>query len=142
MQVPKVGVAVFVVRGESVLVGRRRSSIGHATFALPGGHLEFGESWEECAAREVLEETGMSIHNIEFATVTNNVMVKEELRPSHYVIIFMRAELSDLSQHPQTLEPDKCDGWEWVEWGSLPTPMFKPLQALVDTGFSPFKIQS
>lgn len=40
--VPRVGVCVFLVKGKTVLLGRRRSSIGHSTFALPGGHLEFG----------------------------------------------------------------------------------------------------
>ena len=40
--VPRVGVCVFLVKGKTVLLGRRRSSIGDSTFALPGGHLEFG----------------------------------------------------------------------------------------------------
>lgn len=41
--VPKVGVAVFLLKGKAVLLGKRRSSTGHGTFALPGGHLEFGQ---------------------------------------------------------------------------------------------------
>lgn len=44
LPVPKVGVAVFILKGKTVLLGRRRSSFGHNTFALPGGHLEFGQS--------------------------------------------------------------------------------------------------
>ena len=41
---PKVGVAVFLLKeGRKVLLGRRLSSIGYNTFALPGGHLEFGQ---------------------------------------------------------------------------------------------------
>lgn len=40
---PRVGVVVFVLRGKSVLLGQRRSSIGDSTYALPGGHLEFGQ---------------------------------------------------------------------------------------------------
>jgi len=100
-------------------------------------HICAGETWEECAAREVMEETGLSIYNIQFAAVNNNIM-KEEFRPSHYVAMFMRAELSDPVQQPQNLEPEKCDGWEWVEWSLLPTPLFKPLQALVETGYTPF----
>lgn len=39
---PFVGVAVFVLKGNKVLMGRRLSAVGHNTFALPGGHLEFG----------------------------------------------------------------------------------------------------
>lgn len=43
--VPKVGVGVLVVKGSQVLIGKRRSSIGDGTFALPGGHLDFGMSF-------------------------------------------------------------------------------------------------
>eukprot|EP00250_Pteridium_aquilinum_P001295 c11505_g1_i1 orf=465-926(-) len=136
-----VGVGVLLVKegggaadGRLVLAGRRRSSFGDSKFALPGGHLEFGESWEECAAREVLEETGLVIHKIQFAGVTNSVL-PNEIRPFHYVIIYMQAELLDPSQEPQNCEPEKCDGWEWVEWPSVPQPVFEPLQDFIDSGY-------
>jgi 8-oxo-dGTP diphosphatase len=129
---PKVGVGVLVCRGSRVLVGRRRSSSGHGTFALPGGHLEFGESWEGCAAREVKEETGLSIQNIKFASVVNSIMQNEN-QSSHYVTIFMHAELCNPIDEPQNLEPDKCDGWEWVDWPNIPRPIFQPLQSLIES---------
>ncbi|PON87940.1 NUDIX hydrolase domain-like, partial [Trema orientale] len=40
--VPRVAVVVFLLRGKTVLLGKRRSSIVQSTFAFPGGHLEFG----------------------------------------------------------------------------------------------------
>ncbi|KAF8399195.1 hypothetical protein HHK36_015060 [Tetracentron sinense] len=135
--VPRVGVVVFVIKENTVLLGKRRSSIGDSTFAAPGGHLEFGESWEECAARELKEETGLDIDNIEFLTVTNNILL-EEAKPSHYVTIFMRTIMADPCQIPQTLEPNKCDGWDWYHWNDLPKPLFRPLETLVLSGFNPF----
>jgi 8-oxo-dGTP diphosphatase len=41
---PRVAVVVFLLKDRSILLGRRRSSVGDATFALPGGNLEFGIS--------------------------------------------------------------------------------------------------
>ncbi|KAK4260901.1 hypothetical protein QN277_003962 [Acacia crassicarpa] len=135
--VPRVGVAVFLTKGGSVLFGRRLSTVGNSTFALPGGHLEFGESFEECAIREVKEETGMKITKTEFLTVTNWVL-PEGPKPGHYVIIFMRAEPANAEEEPKNMEPNKCEGWDWYEWENLPKPLFEPLQKLVDEGFKPF----
>ncbi|KAK6931437.1 NUDIX hydrolase domain [Dillenia turbinata] len=111
---PRVAVVIFLLKGNAVLLGRRLSSVGDSTFALPGGHLEFGESFEECAAREVKEETGLDIEKIEYLTVTNNVF-KDEPKPCHYVTIFTRSVLADPNQVPQNLEPNKCGGWDCFE---------------------------
>ncbi|CAL5396513.1 unnamed protein product [Camellia sinensis] len=71
--VPQVVVPVFLIKGNKLLLGRRLTPIGRDSYFPPGGHHELGESFEECAAREVKEETGLDIHNIEFLTVTNNI---------------------------------------------------------------------
>jgi 8-oxo-dGTP pyrophosphatase MutT (NUDIX family) len=55
------------------------------TMQLPGGHLEYGESFAETAAREVLEETGLEVGNIKFLTATNDVFGEGK----HYVTIFV-----------------------------------------------------
>lgn len=98
-----------------------------------------GESFEECAVRELKEETGLDIEKIEFLTVTNSVFL-ENPRPSHYVVIFLRAALADPLQEPQNLEPDKCHGWDWYDWNNLPQPLFWPLEKMVQSGFNPFPI--
>ena len=48
--------------------------------ALPGGHLEMMESWEQCATREVEEETGLKVHDVKFLHVTNDPMPLEQKR--------------------------------------------------------------
>ncbi|XP_010551317.1 PREDICTED: nudix hydrolase 1 [Tarenaya hassleriana] len=139
METPRVGVGVFVVKERSVLLGRRRSSIGNSTFALPGGHLEFGESFEECGAREVKEETGLELEKekMELLTVTNNVF-RDPPEPRHYVVVFLRSAVADPNQSPENTEPEKCDGWDWYRWDDLPSPLFPPLQEMVNNGFDPF----
>ncbi|KAE9395847.1 hypothetical protein BT96DRAFT_1021756 [Gymnopus androsaceus JB14] len=84
---PKVGVGVFVLNREGRFVlGKRKGSHGQGTWALPGGHLEAGESFEACAAREVLEETNITIKNVRFLTATNDVMAAEG---KHYVTVWV-----------------------------------------------------
>lgn len=132
MSNPRVGVAVIVVREGRVLLGQRLGAHGEGTWALPGGHLEFGETIEGCAGRELAEETGLAAHAFTPGPFTNNVLASEEL---HYVTLFMLAR--DAVGEPQRLEPEKCAGWDWFAWSTLPTPLFAPLASLQRSGFVP-----
>ena len=61
---PKVGLAVFVIKNSKFVMMLRQGAHGAGNWGLPGGHLEFGETWEQCAKRETIEETGLAIKNI------------------------------------------------------------------------------
>lgn len=123
---PLVGVGVLIIRDGRVLLGKRRNAHGEGDWSPPGGHLEFGETPEECAAREAREETGLDIANVRLAGVTNSIFTEEN---KHYVTLFLVAECS--TGTPELLEPDKCEGWDWYDWESLPTPLFLPLRTLL-----------
>jgi 8-oxo-dGTP diphosphatase len=118
-QVPRVGVGVLLVKnGDEILVGKRKGSHGSGFYALPGGHLEFGETWEQCAVREAEEETGIRLKesSVTFATVNNNVMTEEN---KHYITIFMRADVPPETQGAN-MEPHKCETWLWVCFPNSP----------------------
>jgi len=101
MDRPKVGMGVLVLKNDRVLFGKRKSSHVTGTWHPPGGHLEFGESLENCAKREVREETGIKIKNIRFATATNDIFEEEG---KHYITLYMVADWE--SGEPQA-EMDK-----------------------------------
>jgi 8-oxo-dGTP diphosphatase len=129
--VPRVGVGVLVIESGRILLGKRRGSHGAGTWSAPGGHLEFGESVEACALREVLEETNLIIKNLRFGPFTNNVFETEK---KHYVTVFVIA--TPASGTLTNREPQKCEGWAWFPWSSLPEPLFAPLITLRDQGFA------
>jgi ADP-ribose pyrophosphatase YjhB (NUDIX family) len=52
---------VLVPVDEGLLLVRRNIEPHKGKLALPGGYIELGESWQEAGAREVLEETGITI---------------------------------------------------------------------------------
>ncbi len=131
---PKVGLGVAVIKDGKVLLEKRKNYHGDGSWCFPGGHLEFGETWEECAKRETREEAGIEIKNLRFGTVTNDIFSKEN---KHYITIIMIAEYD--SGEVQIMEPEKNEKWDWFEWDKLPSPLFIPLQNLIKQGFDPLK---
>lgn len=127
---PLIGVAVIVTKAGSVLLGKRKGAHGAGTWAFPGGHLEYGESVEECARREVIEECGIQIINPRAVTFTNDIFGAEG---KHYVTLFVSADYSagDLVVR----EPDKCEGWIWSPWPPTVKPLFLPVLNLLKQNF-------
>lgn len=127
---PRVGVGVIVVREGLVLLGLRQGSHGAGTWALPGGHLEFGESVEACAARELGEETGLLASEFSPGPYANDL-----IEGRHYVTLFVVAR--GVSGEPQRCEPQKCAEWRWCSWHELPRPLFAPLATIQRAGYVP-----
>ncbi|HYF04564.1 MAG TPA: NUDIX domain-containing protein [Patescibacteria group bacterium] len=115
----KVGVGVLILKDGKVLLGKRKGSHGDGEYCFPGGHLEYMESFEECARRETLEETGLNIENIRFQLLAN----VKKYAPKHYVHITVLADW--VSGEPELLEPEKCESWGWYDPDNLPTPIFE-----------------
>lgn len=122
---PKVGIGVIVKKDSKILLGKRTNAHGEGTWSFPGGHLEFGESWEECARREVMEETNLAIKNIKYHAATNDIFQDEQ---KHYITIFMESDYA--SGELTNMEPHKCEKWDWFSWDNLPVNLFLPIRNL------------
>ena len=70
-----VGVHGVIARGGKLLVLKRAPSMSYqpGTWDLPGGHLAIGESFEECLAREIEEDTGLAIAPARLLGIHNSV---------------------------------------------------------------------
>ena len=129
---PKVAVSTILIRDGKVLLGKRKGAHGAGIWSFPGGHLEYGESWEECAKRETKEETELGIERVKFVGVTNSLFPEDH---KHYVTIFMAGVCE--AGEPRLCEPDQCEMWEWFDWDNLPTPHFSAINELKAMGFNP-----
>ena len=119
----KVGVGVFIIRNSKVLLGERTGAHGAGTWALPGGQLEPGESIEDCARREVFEETGLELTSIESIGFTNDIFEDGQM---HCVTLYVKASCS--AKEAENKEPAFCKQWNWFKFNEFPSPLFLPLR--------------
>jgi 8-oxo-dGTP diphosphatase len=85
---PIVGIGIVVIKGDSVLLVRRGKPPNIGTWTLPGGAQELGETTEDAARRELLEETGIAVGKLHFAATVDNIRHDATGRIHfHYTII-------------------------------------------------------
>ena len=117
----------MIFKDGKILLAKRKGSHGEGEYAFPGGHLEYMESFEECARRELAEEVGIEIQNVKFLFLAN----VRKYSPKHYCHIGLTAEWK--SGEPRVLEPDKSEMWQWFSLDELPNPMFFMCQLSVES---------
>jgi 8-oxo-dGTP diphosphatase len=126
---PKVGVGVLVERDGKLLLNRRKGEHGAGTWSPAGGHLEYGETPEACAIREVWEEVGLTVSEVAFMGITNDIFAETQ---RHYVTIWMHATVTEGEAYIHAEAEVEEIGW--FAWDALPTRLFLPLQHLLDGG--------
>ena len=93
---PVVAIGAIVFRNNRVLLVRRGQSPSRDLWAIPGGRVELGETLQEAAEREILEETGITIRALAPVYTFDYIERKGSDPPRfHYVIIDLTAEYVD-----------------------------------------------
>ncbi len=108
----------MVMHDGKVLLGKRRGSHGDGEYAWPGGHLEFGETIEECIAREIEEETGLVVQPVRPVSMSNVIKYERHYLDIQYLVEYV-------SGTAVVREPDKVERWEWYPLDALPEPLFE-----------------
>ena len=85
---PIVGIGVVVLKPGSVVLVRRGKHPNFGAWSLPGGAQELGETTEEAARRELLEETGVSVGDLVLAANVDSIRRDTHGRVQyHYTIL-------------------------------------------------------
>lgn len=124
---PLVGVSALIIDGDRILLVKRDKDPGMGAWKAPGGHMEFGESPEETAAREVEEEVGVKLGKVKFRTMTNDVF---EDGSKHYITIWMEAKYE--AGEPDVKAPEEESEVAWFHWDNLPQPLYLPIRHLLE----------
>jgi 8-oxo-dGTP diphosphatase len=122
-----VGFGVMLLRDGKILLGKRHddpekaSSLmhGEGTWTMPGGKLDFGESFEAGAARELKEETSIEVTRKDFRVIC---LMNNRLPDVHFVTVGMLCE--NFSGEAKVMEPDQITEWQWFPLDHLPSPIF------------------
>ncbi len=132
---PGVGLGVILIKEGEILLGKRHHDPdkadselhGEGTWTIPGGKLNFGEQFEDGAAREVSEETSIRINRekLEIISISNDVVAD-----AHFITIGLLC--TDFEGEAQVMEPDEITEWKWFEINHLPSPMFFPSERIIN----------
>jgi len=125
---PKVAAAVLVEREGLVLLVRRTGEPFRGLWTLPAGFVNSGEDPAEAAARECLEETGLTVR---VKRVMDIISGREHPRGADFVIVYeaeiMRGELTPA---------DDADAAEWFGRENLPQLAFRATQKVLESFYA------
>lgn len=106
-----VGALVFNSAGKLFLV---KSHKWHDKYALPGGHIELGETAEQALKREILEETGMNIFDAKFIGFQEHVFDTAFWKKKHFIFLDFACR-TDFSENEEIKLNDEGQSYVWVD---------------------------
>jgi len=118
----KIGLSVILInKYNQVLIGKRKGSHGEGMYSIPGGHLEYMETYAECCKRELLEEIGVELDTTNLEPVGFS---EDFFGDKQYTTLYFALFVNDEKINILNMEPDKCEGWKWIDSQDIPNEMF------------------
>jgi len=133
---PRAGVGVMVVRDHKVLLGLRHSDSekadselhGEGTWTMPGGKVDWHQTIEESAIRELKEETDLNAKKLKLISVTDEIVHDNHFVTNGFICTEFEGEVS-------VMEPDEIVEWKWFGFDNLPSKVFPPCVKIIKNFF-------
>jgi ADP-ribose pyrophosphatase YjhB (NUDIX family) len=122
---PKVAAAVLVEQNGRVLLARRVNEPFRGLWTLPAGFINGGEDPAEAAARECLEETGLSVRVMR---VLDIIPGREHPRGADFIIVYQAEVVAG-----ELKADDDADAVEWFRRDQLPPLAFRATQKVLQS---------
>ena len=107
---PVLGVGALIIENNRILLVERAGEPLKGWWSLPGGGVETGETLEQAARREIREETGLEVGELQFLEIFERIMPDGEGKTEyHYVLV-------DYICHPAGGTLQAGDDAGRVEW--------------------------
>lgn len=104
--------AAIITDGQRVLMVRRRVKEGDLSWQFPAGGVEDGETAEQAAVRETLEETGLTVKAVKY--------IGDRVHPkSGAFMAYTACEVVDGEAH--VADEEELDAVKWVRHAEIPS---------------------
>ncbi|MFI9244179.1 NUDIX hydrolase [Streptomyces sp. NPDC053086] len=123
--------AAIITDGDKVLMVRRRVKEGELSWQFPAGGIEDGETPEEAAVRETLEETGLKVEAASLIGQRVHPKTGREMSYTACRVIDGEAHVADA---------DELDAVAWVTLAEIPEyvpyGLYEPVQEYLEATLS------
>lgn len=126
--VSTVGALIINNRREFLLIRTHKWS---HRWGIPGGKIKRGETCEQALVREINEETGLRLRDIQFVMVQDCIEPPEFQRSAHFLLLNYLAHCAD--ENPQVVLNEEAQAFTWLPLaGALKLDLNIPTRILID----------
>ncbi len=109
---PTVGAVIFNPDQKILLC---RSHKWNDKYVIPGGHIELGEKMEETLRREILEETGLEIYDIQLLSIKESIYSDTFHEGKHFIFIDYQCR----TDSNNVILNDEAEEYKWFDLNEI-----------------------